>query len=273
MVLVDNKSQPKAAFQFTAEISLLEEKVAKAIIWEGYEPVVTSQTTHQACTVDFEGVETEEATEEDLQKLRIGNGGKEEESMRKGSLTKEPKESPLLLVSDRKHRSKSHDFKDELIGPQGLTGRENLFAAEKSEGENNEKDKNENLSETGVINSDFEENKGSDVEEYRVRQTKSELVSPKLPHFPKEGEGPQKITFQEKIKRIKKTVFKDVEELVSKRRKRKFIGISTDEVKLLKFKFKYYPEYITKGQKIIINDSTMKAIGIIKDIIYIDPLE
>lgn len=42
MVLVDCKSNPKAAKGFTAEISLFEDSTEKAVIWENYEPVVTS---------------------------------------------------------------------------------------------------------------------------------------------------------------------------------------------------------------------------------------
>jgi GTPase len=36
----------------------------------------------------------------------------------------------------------------------------------------------------------------------------------------------------------------------------------------IRFRFKYYPEYISVGQKIIINDGLLNAIGRITDIYY-----
>jgi len=257
MVLVDNKSQPKAAFQFTAEITLLEEKVAKAIIWEGYEPVVTSQTTHQACTIDFEDVECTEMTEEEIQNFKGDNLNNE--SVRKSSLTKE---FTRTLDIEKKQRSKSEDLREEYFTNKKQLG-PSIFKEKLS------------LIRNKTETSEDEETKGLDIGNEDDLKIKKESLSdsghsPRHLGISKEGENGQKITFQEKIKMIKKSVFKDVEELVSKRRKRKFIGISSDEKKLLKFKFKYHPEYIIKAQKIIINDSTMKAIGIIKDIFYVD---
>jgi len=271
MVLVDTKSQPQAAFRFTAEITLLEEKLTKAIIWEGYEPVVTSQTTHQACVIDFEGCDPQEMTEEELQKFRQDdNDSNVGGSVRKGSLNKETHQRANV---DRKHRSKSEDFRDDHEMPSIIKNKKYLGSHFKDEIFKTKTESGDENASVG-LSSDFEESKGGDVpsdDDLRLaKETMSDSgVSTRLVGF-KEGDNIQKMTFQEKIKRIKKSVFKDVEELVSKRRKRKFIAISPDEKKLLKFKFKYHPEYIIKGQKIIINDSTMKAIGIIKDIFYIE---
>ncbi len=274
MVLVDTNSTPQAAFQFTAEVTLLEEKLTKAIIWEGYEPVVTSQTTHQACIIDFEGCDPQEMTEEELQKFRQDDNDSNAGSVRKGSLNKETHQR---INGDRKHRSKSEDFRDDHEMPSIIRNKKYLGSHFKDE-MNMFKTKTESGDENASagLSSDFEESKGGDASvtsDDDLRLTKETMsdsgVSTRLVGF-KEGDNIQKMTFQVKIKRIKKSVFKDVEELVSKRRKRKFIAIIPDEKKLLKFKFKYHPEYIIKGQKIIINDSTMKAIGIIKDIFYIE---
>ena len=255
-------------------------KISKTIIWEGYEPVVTSQTTHQACTVDFEGVEPQEVTDEDLQIYnQITNNQRAEENNKRKSLTKSGSDG---LNFEVKCRSKSEDFRDDCIGSYGNKNKELLKGEFRLKGKaefltKTHDEGSETLSATG--GSDYEENKSvghaEDDEMKLTRKTQSDLSGSTAKAFvtPNEGETTQKITFQEKIKQIKKTIYKDIDELVSKRRKRKFIAISTDEKKLLKFTFKYHPEFITKGQKIIINDSSMKAIGIIKDVIYIDPIE
>ena len=79
-----------------------------------------------------------------------------------------------------------------------------------------------------------------------------------------------KMSLQEKIKSIKKSIYMYAEDFAPrKKRKIRFITIKPNESKVLKFKFKYHPEYMTKGQKIVINDSSMKAIGTIIDIMYV----
>lgn len=78
-----------------------------------------------------------------------------------------------------------------------------------------------------------------------------------------------KLTFEEKIKEIKRRVYMYSDEGSSKKNKNiKFIKINPDEAKVLEFKFKYRPEYVCKGQKIIITDSTMKAIGVVTEVLY-----
>ncbi len=250
MVLVDKKSQPKAALQFTAEVSLLEEKNAKAIIWEGYEPVITSQTTHQACIIDFEEGELQELTEDEIQILKYESNG---QGLRKTSLIKEITSN---FDETKKQRSKSEDFKDQM-GDE-TKRKQKLTSVPLNNQDTEQKDK--------------EKVDDNDSKSFGDPMSESEL-SPRFSSSFLKEDNSQKKTFQEKIKLIKKSVFKDLDELVSKRKKKKFISISAKEKKLLKFKFKYHPEYIIKGQKIIINDSTMKAIGVIKDIIYIDPLD
>lgn len=48
----------------------------------------------------------------------------------------------------------------------------------------------------------------------------------------------------------------------------KFIIIKPNVSNFIRLRFIYYPEYITVGQKLIINDSCLKAIGWISEIFY-----
>ena len=108
MVLVDMKSNPKATVEFTAEISLIEEKSSKAILWEGYEPTIISQTTNQACIIDFEQVQAEEIKEEDLQKLKDFTDSL---SGRRPKNRLKVDEMGLPMLKLGKQKSKSQDFK------------------------------------------------------------------------------------------------------------------------------------------------------------------
>lgn len=46
------------------------------------------------------------------------------------------------------------------------------------------------------------------------------------------------------------------------------IQIKPGKGTFLRMRFKYYPEYIEKGMKLIINDNNLKAVGWIKELYY-----
>mmetsp|Transcript_36855 Transcript_36855/g.33090 ORF Transcript_36855/g.33090 Transcript_36855/m.33090 type:complete len:194 (+) Transcript_36855:1697-2278(+) len=106
MMLVDCKSNPKAAIGFTADISLFEDSTEKAVVWENYEPVVTSQTTHQVCTLDMEHLQPEEIKGEDIEHLRKLSSNKINLNGKKDSVDDIP------LPGLGKHKSRSQDPQD-----------------------------------------------------------------------------------------------------------------------------------------------------------------
>jgi len=268
MILVDIKSNPKATIEFTAEINLLEGKTTKAIIWEGYEPVITSQTTHQVCTINFEEIKAEEIKEEDLLKLKqFTDSLSSEKGLKARALPKEDFDLPLLSLGRQK--SKSQDYKETKKSSREKCLEElperKLSSFSRRKLANVILTTNSLSLEPENIKSDkFCDNKSKKASKFKTDTSSSNLgqLLKEINH--------SNMSLQEKLKHFKKNVYMYAEDFAPKKKTQiKFIIIEPNQTKVLRFKFKYHPEYLIKGQKIIINDSSMKAIGTIREIFHV----
>lgn len=66
MILIDPKTKPQLTTEFVAEISLLEDQASPVTFYEEYEPVIMTQSIKQACHLDFETLELQEISEQNL---------------------------------------------------------------------------------------------------------------------------------------------------------------------------------------------------------------
>lgn len=66
MILIDPKTKPQLVTEFVAEISLLEDQGSPVTFYEGYEPVIMTQSIKQACHLDFEALELQGIIEPNL---------------------------------------------------------------------------------------------------------------------------------------------------------------------------------------------------------------
>ena len=189
MVLLEEKTNPRAAYEFLAEISLYDHSNQDKILRSNYQPVINTQTTRQACKL----IITMESTNF----------------------------SPLEL---KKIKSKS-------IEPKRIQ----------------EKKKN-------IVYDNGEKGK-------MKHKNSMDCVAEKQMVYGK------KINNKEKINR-KKDSFEEIKEKEDKKIEGKFVVINHVGSSFLRLRFKYFPEYINVGQKLIINDSCLKAIGWIKEIYY-----
>jgi hypothetical protein len=290
MVLVDSKSKPKASIGFIAEITSFDTKEEPTIIWENHEPVVTSQTTHQVCSVVFDNLPPEEIKEADVPKIKnycenlpTPNIAKPQKSSKgKKSEDTSPEEAKAFgSIPLVRHKSKSQD--DKLSVSLGVDKKYSVdgdISPIKAHSFSRRKLANIFLSSqdlTMVPNFDKSAVKrgpstGSDttattdVPPHAHPLIKSDENIPSPIPSPDKN---KKITFEEKIRNLKKNIYMYAEDLhPKKKRNMKFITLQPNKAKTLKFRFKYHPEYLTKGQKIIINDSSMKVIGTVIDLVY-----
>src|SRR5438309_248941 len=115
MVLVEKKSEPKAAISFTAEISLFENKIQPCVVSENYEPVIRSQTTSQPCTIDFSKIEKTEEFRNDgefhPEKTKSGTYAPKQKKDKQQPDGVEEFKEPLGSVPLLKQKSKSQDTK------------------------------------------------------------------------------------------------------------------------------------------------------------------
>jgi len=270
MVLVDIKSNPKATIEFTAEIYLFEEKSTKAIIWEGYEPVITSQTTHQVCIVDFDKIKAEEIKEEDMQKLKQFTDSLSKEREPKKKTSKDEFDFPLLSLGRQK--SKSQDYKETQTKELPIKNCFREVPERKLSSFSRRKLANVFLT-TNSLNLEMESSMSDKYSNNKVKKSskfKLESSSSHLSQLLQDIDQSTNMSFQEKLKNLKKSIYMYAEDFAPKKKKQiKFITIEPNQTKLLRFRFKYHPEYLSKGQKIIINDSSMKAIGTVKDLLYV----
>lgn len=194
MVLVEEKTNPRSAFEFLAEIYLYDHSTEDKILRAHYQPVVNTQTTRQTC------------------KLII---------------TQDNEINSLLPVELKKMKSKS-------IEPRGFK--------EKPKFKSN--------------NYEIHEREAK----FKHKNSMDCLTA-------------KQMEYGKKIKKIAEKRKESFEEIKEKEEKKgliegKFMIINHDSNNFIRLKFKYYPEYITLGQKLIINDNCLKAIGWIREIYY-----
>lgn len=197
MVLVDGKSNPRAAFEFLAEIWMWEKTSEAKQLQKSYQPVINTQTTKQACTIIFENTELKE----------------------------------LLLL---KNKSKSIDMK-------------------KEEYDKREKHKNS-----------FKEVVSATQKQRKKKNNKSVQEIINEIHDEKQLEVSNDI----KNKNDKKEKNCNLKNSPIKQKKDPIIIIHPNQKNLLRLRFMYYPEYIQEGQKLLINDTSLKSVGWIKEIYY-----
>jgi len=89
------------------------------------------------------------------------------------------------------------------------------------------------------------------------------------------NENYEPVIISESIRQVCNWVVKDEESLLLKKHskklendKKKSIVIQPGQTKLITFKFKYFAEYLTEGQKIVIDDNCVKCVGTIRKIMY-----
>jgi len=63
---------------------------------------------------------------------------------------------------------------------------------------------------------------------------------------------------------------KETLELCSKNNS-KTLKIQSGETRLVTFRFKFRPEYLVEGQRIVIDDSYLKCVGIVRKVLYKTP--
>ena len=289
MVLVDMKAKPKAAEGFLAEISLYGNQEQQAIIWENHQPVVTSQTTHQTCSILFDSIPKEEIKESDLSKLKLICENLHDSKIIKHKKKKsdetnmEFEESKIIteklsLPALGRQKSKSQD--DKLILSISSRDRSSSESDSPTKGKSLSRRKIANmnlflstndlndLSCKNMVKSDTTLNHNHHKKhKISVDMTKSET------NILENGiiQNQKKLTFEEKIKLIKKDIYMFAEDTQPRKKKNmKFVILDSNKFLTLKFIFKYRPEYVTKGQKIIIHDSSMKAIGTVKEVFYVN---
>lgn len=185
MVLIDRKCNPRAAYEFLAEIILWDQENCEKQLKNSYQPVINTQTTRQSCKIIHEP-ENEE-------------------------------EKPLLVLS--KKVSKSIDSK-----------KTQHFDKESS-----------------VINR----------REFKVNEN-GEKKKKFFFKYSKE--------FNEEYKQ--NTQINEKKEDKNKKKNNCITTILPNKKNILRLRFMYFPEYILVGQKLLINDSSLKAIGWIKEIFY-----
>jgi len=269
MVLVDSKSKPRASLGFIAEINSFKEE--PTIIWENHEPVVTSQTTHQVCTIVFDNLPPEEIKEADIPKIKtycenlpnFSSKGKKSED----TSPEEMKE--LASISLQRHKSKSQD--DKLSS--SLKQKKKYSTELDNSPIKAHSFSRRNLANLFLSSEDLTRLPTFDSAKNGVQTELPVAVDRRISdNTPSPTESPDKVkkpSFEDKIKNLKKNIYMYAEDLHPKKKKNmKFITFQPNNTKTLKFMFKYHPEYLTKGQKIIINDSSMKVIGTVVDVIY-----
>lgn len=225
--MVDSKSNPKAYQEFSAEITPLEASSQYVILWENYEPAIISMTTNQVCTLVLDDNSLEQLSEREFFYFRFVKKGADIFPSDDTASLSELSDLPDL----KKSRSRSQD--DQLVG------------------------KSENLSKgASALNSKKPSRKEKVNHKSIDNHRKQSLEMP---------ENKAKVSFDQKAK--EKNGFKAAEELsVKKKKSLRHLKIELKKSRVLRLRFKYYPEFITPGQKIFVNDSTMKAIGIIKEL-------
>lgn len=239
MVLVDGKANPQAAIEFTAEITPLEEVGKKIILWENYEPVIISRTTNQVCTLVLD----DEKSVEELNASEFADLRSAKKYFDANKADEEHKKDDYLLGSIPLKKGKSRSQDDKIV-KKFTPIAEDLPSAKIKE----PKKKNS-----------------------MVDEVAKPISKVNLPQHTENSEGgaKTKVTFEEKVKDLKKNAFKGLEDLFFKKKKSlRHLKIESSKSRVLRLRFKYHPEYITPGQKIFVNDSTMKAIGVIKEIFY-----
>ena len=195
MVLVEEKTNPRSAFEFLAEINLYDHGTEDKILRSNYQPVINTQTTRQACKLII--------TKDNLENFS----------------------SPLEL---RKMKSKS-------IEPRGFK----------------EKEKHK-------INYDI-----MDKGDKKMKHKNSmDCVNEKQMVYGKK--------IRKEFEKVRKQSFEEIKEKEDKKAliEGKYVVIAHESSNFLRLRFKYYPEYINLGQKLIINDNCLKAIGWIREIYY-----
>lgn len=233
MVLVDGKANPRAGYEFTAEITPIEDSGKRIILWENYEPVIVSRTTNQVCTLVLDYESVEELNAHEFVGLRS-----ERKLTDAGRLEEEIKNAENAKKKKSKSRSQDDKMVNKFQNPQ-----ENPPSAVKIK---------------SAKTDPAAANSKSTGDGKKVEDTETIGLSQKA-----------KVNFENKAKELKKAVFKGFEEIsIKKKKSLRHLKLDSNRSRVLRLRFKYHPEYITPGQKIFVNDSTMKAIGGIKEIFY-----
>lgn len=197
MVLIEGKSNPKAAYEFLAEIILWDQNSGETKLKNSYQPVINTQTTRQSCKIIQDKYFSIDDNSEKL--------------------------SQFKEIKLTKKISKSIDNKKNLYE----NSKNNCFVEGKSQN-------------------------------YQLRK-KTFAHSFQLNEKDFDKKNKEECYFEnQKTKEMKKNMKK----LFPK------ITISPNKKNLLRFRFMYFPEYILVGQKLLINDSSLKAIGWVKEIFY-----
>jgi hypothetical protein len=260
MVLVEKKSNPKAAFSFDAELTLFEVKDKSTVLWENYEPFVRSQTTSQPCFIDFSNIPTEEISQSTIDTLikqteniaaRISHKHKKSEI--------KTTELPTLILG--KQKSKSQDFK--CI--QQTSSSEN-----DKESPTQKKNQQFAFSKRKLTKFYLNSKASQDTqEEHKNDRELDETYLNGALNIDKET----KISIEQKVKMYEEKIQQATVDFNQGKKKAnlRFITIEANKPKVLTFKFKFRPEYIKERQKIIITDDTMKAFGTIKKVHNCNP--
>lgn len=190
MVLVEEKTNPRSAFEFLAELYLFDHSIEDRVLRSNYQPVVNTQNTRQACKLII--------TQDSLLNF-----------------------SPEL----KKMKSKS-------IEPR--------FKDTRKEG-----------------------GKSYGMEEPKMKHKSSvDCLTEKQMFYGKK--------IRKEVERLRKNSFEEIKEKEEKKGlvEGKFIVLNHEGNNFIRLRFKYFPEYINLGQKLIINDNCLKAIGWIREIYY-----
>jgi len=194
MVLVEEKTNPRSAYEFMAEIYMYDHSIEDKILRSNYQPVVNTQNTRQACKLII--------TEDNLLNA-----------------------SPEL----KKTKSKS-------IEPRGFKQKPN------------NKKNNYQMEEIG--------------EKKMKHKSSMDCVNEKQMYYGKK--------IRKEVEKNRKESFEEIKENEDKKAliEGKYIILNHENNNFIRLRFKYFPEYINIGQKLIINDNCLKGIGWIREIYY-----
>lgn len=239
MVLVGEK-HAHASYEFLAEIKIFDSNEEK-ILKQNYQPVINTQTTRQSCKMiitqeeKFEVLKLTKVKSKSIDMRNTTNTNKTKKKIKEDNFIKKRHKMSMdfLVTNDfskpTEEKNNNCNNKPILTVPEKNVNKINLNAC-------GQQTENNNVSSEIYKNNKFNDN-GNNFERKASLEDKKEF---------------EVIT----------------EEGKNNLKNEKCIIVKPDVCNFIRLRFIYYPEYITVGQKLIINDSCLKAIGWIREIFY-----
>lgn len=239
MVLVDEK-HAHASYEFLAEIKIFDSNEEK-ILKQNYQPVINTQTTRQSCKMII-------TPEEKFEILKLTKVKSKSIDMR----NPESKNKTKKKVKENNFIKKRHKMSMDFL----LTDKSFSTASE---------ERNENCKYKANVVGEKSEN----VHHLNLNGCQTEHIKVNSATYQNHEFNNNNNNLERKASFEDKKEFEVItEEGKNNCKNEKFVIVKPDVCNFIRLRFIYYPEYITVGQKLIINDSCLKAIGWIREIFY-----